>query len=224
MYLNPPSFSYQRDSWSHVFTSYLDLAISSKLCLPISGFFQCFPYAPKLLLTHKIGEISVWVKNLSRMCKWRGRSRGKLQRNGVEDCGFTISKSQVYSQGFLSHEFLRKTPNNFVNNVGLYSIGKGMRKTYFKNLQVVSFASHSRLGLSHEVTHEIQPGMRLFKFQHVFLMWPFTSCHSQASCKISVFINLHQTLTHNPYIKSHSKNREMLNKITIKFDTKLKHT
>ena len=78
MYLNPPSFSYQRASRSHVFTSYLDLAFSSKLHLPANDFFQCFPYAPKLLSTLRLGEISVWAKNFSMMCRWRSRSRGKV--------------------------------------------------------------------------------------------------------------------------------------------------
>jgi len=48
-----------------------------------------------------------------------------------------------------------------VGNVGLYSVGKRMRKSHFKKLQVVSFAGHSCLGLSHKVTREIQHGMRL---------------------------------------------------------------
>ena len=80
MYLNPPSSSYQRTSSSHVFTSYLDPVISSKLHPPINGFFQCFPHAPKLLSTLRLDEISVWAKNLSRICNWRGRSRGKLRK------------------------------------------------------------------------------------------------------------------------------------------------
>ena len=60
-----------------------------------------------------------------------------------------------------------KTPYNFLGNVGLYSVGKGIRKTHFKKLQVVGFVGHSQLNLSREVTREIQSGMRLFKFQHV---------------------------------------------------------
>ena len=78
MYLNPPSSSYQRASWSYVFTSYPDPTISSKLHPPLKGFFQCFPYAPKLLSTLSLGEVSVWAKNLSRICRWRGRSKRKL--------------------------------------------------------------------------------------------------------------------------------------------------
>ena len=97
MYLNPPSSSYQQASRSYVFTSYSDLTIGSKLHLPINDFFQCFSYAPKLLLTLKLGEVSVWVKNLSRICKWKGKSRGKLKGNCVDDCEFTISNSQMYS-------------------------------------------------------------------------------------------------------------------------------
>ena len=109
MYQNPPSSSYQQASWSHVFTSYPNPAISSKLHPSVNGFFQCFPQAPKLLSTLKMGEVSVQAKNLSRICKWRDRSRGNLQRNVVDDCGFTISNSQVYSQSFLSQKFIGKT-------------------------------------------------------------------------------------------------------------------
>ena len=109
MYQNPPSSSYQQASWSHVFTSYPNPAISSKLHPSVNGFFQCFSYAPKLLSTLILGEVSVQAKNLSRICKWRDRSRGNLQRNVVDDCGFTISNSQVYSQSFLSQKFIGKT-------------------------------------------------------------------------------------------------------------------
>ena len=83
MTLNLPSSYYQWASRSHVFTSCPNPVISSKLHLPLNGFFQCFPYAPKLLSTLKMGKISVWAKNFSRMCRWRGKSKG----NGVDDCG-----------------------------------------------------------------------------------------------------------------------------------------
>ena len=142
MYLNPLSSIYQWASQSHVFTSYLNLAISSRLHPPINGFFQCFPYAPKLS-TLILGEINVQTKNLSRKWRWRGRSREKLQRYSVDNCGYTISNSQVYSQGFLSQNFPGKTPYNFVGNVGLYSVGKGMRKSTLEKLQAVSFVRHS---------------------------------------------------------------------------------
>ena len=79
MYLNSPSSSYQPTSQSHVFTSHLDPAISSKLHPPIDDFFLYFPHAPKLLSTLKLGEVSVWAKNLSIICNLRGRSRGKLR-------------------------------------------------------------------------------------------------------------------------------------------------
>ena len=79
MYLNLPSYSSQQTSPSHVFTSYLDPAICSKLHPPTNGFFQCFPHTPKLLSTLRLGKVSVWAKNLSKICNWRGRSRGKLR-------------------------------------------------------------------------------------------------------------------------------------------------
>ena len=45
---------------------------------------------------------------------------------------------------------------HFMGNEGVYSVGKGMRKDTLKNNQSESFAGHSRLGLSREVTHEIK--------------------------------------------------------------------
>ena len=33
---------------------------------------------------------------------------------------------------------------------------------------------------------------------------------SRASCELFIFTELHQSLTHNPYIKSHKKYREMI--------------
>ena len=101
-----------------------------------------------------------------------------------------------------------KTPYNFVGNVGLYSVGKGMRKTHFKKLQAVGFVGHSQLNLSREVTREIQSGMRLFRFQHVLLTWPFSGCHSRANHEIFFFFtDFHQILTHNSYIKDRKSTR-----------------
>ena len=79
MYLNPLSSSFQWTSPSHIFTSFLDPAISSKLHLPINGFFQCFSQAPKQLTTLRLGEVCVWAKNLLRIWNWRDKSRGKLR-------------------------------------------------------------------------------------------------------------------------------------------------
>ena len=79
MYLNPPSSSSKQISPNLVFTSYPNPAISFKLHLPINGLFQCLPHTPKLLSTLRLGKLSVWVKNLSRICNWRGSSREKLR-------------------------------------------------------------------------------------------------------------------------------------------------
>ena len=117
MYLNPPSSSYQRVSWSHVFTSYLDPAINSKLHLPLNSFFQCFPHAPKLLSILRMDEVSVWAKNRSRMCRLRGRSR----RNFREMVQIIIGKQSLtlkYCQGFLSDQ----SPYDFVSNKDLYIV------------------------------------------------------------------------------------------------------
>ena len=39
--------------------------------------------------------------------------------------------------------FSLKSSLQFHGNVGLYSVGKEMRKTHFKKVQVMSFAGHS---------------------------------------------------------------------------------
>ena len=85
-------------------------------------------------------------------------------------------------------------------------------------LQAKSFAGYLWLGQSHEVIREVQPSMRLFKFQHVLLTWPFRVVHLRPSCKFTFFTNLYITLTLNSYIKSHKKYKEMIEQNTIKFD------
>ena len=115
MYLNPPSSSYQQTSLSYVFTSYLNPAISSKLHPPINGFFQCFPHAPKLLSTLRLGEVSAWAKNLSRICNWRGRSRGKL---------IEIVQMIMGLQSLTLKCIAEKSPYTFMSNVGLCSVCK----------------------------------------------------------------------------------------------------
>ena len=93
----------------------------------------------------------------------------------------------------------------------------------------------SRQRVSH-VTHDLawvvkwllksSLAKRLFQFQHVLLMWPFTGWHSRASLELisnssssQSFTNLsHTTFTLNP-TKITGK---WLNRNTIKFDMKLK--
>ena len=40
---------------------------SALLHLPINGSFRCFPIAPKFHFTLRMGVVSVWANNLSRM-------------------------------------------------------------------------------------------------------------------------------------------------------------
>ena len=65
-----------------------------------------------------------------------------------------------------------------MGNEDLYSVGKEWEKSHSKKQQAVGFVGHLRLGLSRE------------------------SIVSQVAKTTSSQI-LHQTLTHNPYIKSH---------------------
>ena len=73
--LLPTDFS---ESCLHQLSGSYDL---TQLHLPLNGSFQCFLKAPKLDSTLRLGVVSVWVKNLSRMQRQRGRSRGKSRGN-----------------------------------------------------------------------------------------------------------------------------------------------
>ena len=75
---------------------------STQLHLSLNGSFQYFPKAPKLDSTLKLGEVSVWAKNLLRMQRWRDRSREKPRENVQMIVGIIISNSQVYLLGFCS--------------------------------------------------------------------------------------------------------------------------
>ena len=131
--------------------------------------------------------------------------------------GFSLSKvSCEYSLFFL----------HFVGNEGLYSIGKDLRKGTLKSNQAESFMGHSRLGLSCEWPAKSNLSKTLQIPACASHVAYFAGWHSRASrklvAKLSFSHNLHQTLTHNPYIKSHKNIGKWLNKITIKFDTELK--
>ena len=67
---------------------------------PLNGSFQCFLTTPKLHLTLRLGMVSIWAKNLSRMQRQRDRSRGIPKGNVQIIVGITISNSQVYLLGF----------------------------------------------------------------------------------------------------------------------------
>ena len=73
---------------------------SAQLRPPLNSSFQCFPIAPKSHLTLRLCVVSFWVKNLSRIQRRRGRSRGKPQGNVQMIVAITISNSQVYLLGF----------------------------------------------------------------------------------------------------------------------------
>ena len=73
---------------------------SALLHLPINGSFRYFPIAPKSHFTLRMGVVSVWPNNLSRMQRWSGRSRGKSRENVQMIVGITISNSQVFLLGF----------------------------------------------------------------------------------------------------------------------------
>ena len=101
-----------------------------------------------------------------------------------------------------------------MGNEGLYSIGNGMRKNKLKKLQAISFAGHSWLGQSCEVTHKIQSGKETLQ---TLAFTSHTAFHgltlvnqSRASREFFIFTELYQSHTHNPYIKSHKKYRKMI--------------
>ena len=68
-YLSPPSSYYLLASRKLVFSSFPKSHNSARLHLPnlMNGSFQCFLAAPKSHLTLKLGVVSVWAINFSRI-------------------------------------------------------------------------------------------------------------------------------------------------------------
>ena len=103
-----------------------------------------------------------------------------------------------------------------------------MRKTLFTNIQTESYAAHSGVG---------QVGKWLVKYSMTKDCSVSSICFSRDLSRVvhllvsreqfmnfTVFTIFHQTLTLNPYIKSHQHTRKWLTKNTIKFYMELKPT
>jgi len=69
MYSSPSSSCYQLTSPSLVFSSSSDHAIQLDCIHETYGFFQCFPATPKSHFALRMGMVSVWAINLSRIWK-----------------------------------------------------------------------------------------------------------------------------------------------------------
>ena len=81
----------------------------AQLHLPKLGFFQYFLVVPKPHLTLRMGVVSFWATNLSRIWKWRGRSWGKTIMDCVENYGYNnLSFSRIVARVFA----LRSTPQH----------------------------------------------------------------------------------------------------------------
>ena len=102
---------------------------------------------------------------------------------------------------------LWKSPYNFVSNVGLYSVGNEMRKALFKIIQTESFTSHSQVRqvakwlAKYSLARECSiSGMC---FSRDLSQVVHSRVNREQVANFIVFTILHQTLTLNPYIKSH---------------------
>ena len=98
--LNPSKLLLPTDFLESCLHQLFECRNSARLHLPLNGSFQCFPKAPKIDSTLRLGVVSVCAKNLSRMKIWRGRSRGKPRENVQMIMCITISNSQVFLLGF----------------------------------------------------------------------------------------------------------------------------
>ena len=115
------------------------------------------------------------------------------------------------------------------SNIPIIFINKEMKLQYL-NIELRDFDFHEWYTIMFEYfTHDLawvandswNPAcQRIFKFQDMLLVWPVSRVGTHELVVKSLFSqNLHQTLAHNPYIKSHKSTGKWLN---IKFDTKLK--
>ena len=57
----------------------------ARLHMPMNGSFQCFPTASNSHLALRMGVVSVWANNLSRIQRLKGRSLRKTTRKCVDD-------------------------------------------------------------------------------------------------------------------------------------------
>ena len=118
------------------------------------------------------------------------------------------------------------------SNIPIIFINNEMKSQYL-NIELCDFDFHEWYAIMFEYfTRDLAWVMndswnptcqRLFKFLHVLLAWPISWVGTRELVMKSSFSqNLHQTFTHNPYIKSHKNAVKWLNIITIKFDMELK--
>ena len=130
----------------------------------------------------------------------------------------------------LSKVSSKNTPSFYISRViRVYIVLVKNRKSHNpkSNRQCVLRVTRN---LAWVASHLRKPAFQwLFKFQHVLLIWLIlrvSSCESVANQVVKTTSSqiLHQTLTHNPYIKSHKNTGKWLKRIIIKFDTKLKST
>ena len=216
MYLNPLSSCYQQDSWSHVFTSCSNPTISSKLHPSLNGFFQCFLYAPKLLSTLRMGEVSIQAKNLLRMCRQRSRSKGNFREMVQMIVGKQSLTLKCLDRVFSLKNFFGKNPFIFYFLFLFFTIS-WVTRVYIVLVKVCEKAHSNLSGREFRgslatwpelrMTHKIQLGKDSSNSSMCFSHGLFMSWHLQASRELVVNSsssqNLHQSLTHNPYIIFH---------------------
>ena len=120
------------------------------------------------------------------------------------------------------------------SNIPIIFINKEMKLQYL-NIELRDFDFHEWYAIMFEYfTRDLAwvandswnlACQRLFKFQHMLLVWLVSRVGTRELVMKSLFSqNLHQTLTHNLYIKFYKNTRKWLNIITIKFDMELKPT
>ena len=96
LYLSPPSSCYQLVSRNLVFSSFPESRNSARLHPPMIGFFQYFPVARKPHFTLRLGVVSVWAFNLSRIWIWRGRSRVFFRVFSLKNTPYNMWVMRVY--------------------------------------------------------------------------------------------------------------------------------
>ena len=160
-----------------------------------------------------------WVKTYKPYCSWYGTI--PLTCFSMLAIYFLISFPLIAIFFFLDQ-----------SNIPIIFINKEMKLQYL-NIELRDFDFHEWYAIMFEYfTRDLawvandswNPAcQRLFKFQHMRLVWPVSRVGTRELVMKSLFSqNLHQTLTHKPYIKSHKSTGKWLNIITIKFDTKVK--
>ena len=130
--------------------------------------------------------ISVWAINLSMVWKWRCRSWGKSASNCVENCGYNNLQLSM----FVARVFSQKHSSTYVDNGGIYSVGKDRVYQVWQSGKTDCFASVSREGVTCETLAKTSCLHPILTFRLPIICKAHASLHGKLTHKLPAKIAL----------------------------------